>query len=82
MNGIVRNVLRVTALKNVVSPTINATKTNSQISRMLWNMCSRPEHNAPSLTARVTKVHNEFCECGGCRAAHTKGKSIFFIDCL
>lgn len=74
MNGIVRNVLRVTALKNVVSPVVNASKTNSQSTRMIWNMCSRPEHNSQSLTTRVIKVHNELCECSGCRASHTKAE--------
>lgn len=73
MNGLVRSALRVTALKNVITPAVNVTKTNVQINRMLWNMCNRLEHNSSNLVREVNKSHSELCNCGGCRAAHTKG---------
>lgn len=74
MNGLVRSALRVTALKNVITPAVNVTKTNVQINRMLWNMCNRLEHNSSNLVREVNKSHSELCNCGGCRAAHTKAE--------
>ncbi|XP_015599962.1 complement component 1 Q subcomponent-binding protein, mitochondrial [Cephus cinctus] len=75
MNGIVRNALRVSALKSIVSPTNAVGTAKRQFTRTLWNMCNRHPTEAAPLTSVKIQAPSELCSCGcGSRGAHTKAE--------
>ena len=81
MNGIARNVLRLSGLKNIVtSPkvSVNPVKT----SRVFFNTL-RPITASSNTSNLVSNTHRHPCACISCRFAHTKGKhSICLIKCI
>ncbi|XP_076666213.1 complement C1q binding protein P32 [Andrena cerasifolii] len=74
MNGIIRNTLRASAIRNLLPSTSSTGAVNNQL-RTLWNVCSRQTEVAPLASAKAFKHQNVFCHCGCCsRAAHTKAE--------
>lgn len=72
MNGIIRNALRVSAVRNLFSSVSNAGATNNQL-RTLWNVYSRQIEVVSAVSTKKFKHQNSFCNCGCSRGAHTKG---------
>ncbi|XP_053985200.1 complement component 1 Q subcomponent-binding protein, mitochondrial [Hylaeus volcanicus] len=73
MNGIIRNTLRTSAIRNLFSSTSGTGIVNNQL-RTLWNLHSRQTEVAPLSSIKAFKHHNVFCNCGCCRSVHTKGE--------
>lgn len=73
MNCVVRNLLRGSAIRNILSTSNNGSTSSSNLYRTLWNMCNRQNDAVVSLT--VPKVHgflNYSYESK--RNAHTKAE--------
>ncbi|XP_043486548.1 complement component 1 Q subcomponent-binding protein, mitochondrial [Polistes fuscatus] len=73
MNCVVRNLLRGSAIRNILSSTSNNGSTSSNLYRTLWNMCNRQNDAIVSLT--VPKVHSFLnYNYESKRNAHTKAE--------
>lgn len=79
MNCLVRNLLRGSAIKNILFSTSNNGSMNNNLYRTLWNMCNR--QNDAIISFAVPKIQNSQIygyECN--RNAHTKGKYFFLSE--
>ena len=72
MNGIIRNTLRSSVIRNLFSSTSSIGITNNQL-RSLWNV-SRQIQAVPILSVKSFQHGNNLCKCGCCRGAHTKAE--------
>lgn len=72
MNGIVRNTLRSSVIKNLFSSSTSTGIAGNSL-RTLWNV-SRHAQITPIATVKSFKREHVFCNCGCCRSAHTKAE--------
>ncbi|XP_017757415.1 PREDICTED: complement component 1 Q subcomponent-binding protein, mitochondrial [Eufriesea mexicana] len=72
MNGIIRNTLRSSIIRNSFS-SISNSKIASNQSRALWNIPRQSEITCIS-SVKLFKLQNIFCNCSCCRNSHTKAE--------
>ncbi|XP_076392163.1 complement C1q binding protein P32 isoform X2 [Megachile rotundata] len=72
MNGIIRNTLRSSVIRNFFSST-SSIGTNNQL-RTLWNACSRQNQAIPLASTKSFEHRNTRCNYDCCRGAHTKAE--------
>lgn len=73
MNSLVRNTLRSSVIRSILSSSSSNSSTQSNACRSLWNMCNRQNEYAVSLA--VPKIQNlQIYGCGCYRDAHTKAE--------
>ncbi|XP_017883086.1 complement component 1 Q subcomponent-binding protein, mitochondrial [Ceratina calcarata] len=72
MNGIVRNTLRCSVIKNLFSSSTSTGITGNSL-RTLWNV-SRHAQITPLATVKSFRHEHISCNCGCCRSAHTKAE--------
>ncbi|XP_033324079.2 complement C1q binding protein P32 [Megalopta genalis] len=73
MNGIIRNTLRSTAIKNFLSSTINTGIAKNQL-RSLWKISSRQIDLTAFASTKVLQHQHILCNCCNCRNVHTKAE--------
>ncbi|XP_078035012.1 complement C1q binding protein P32 [Augochlora pura] len=73
MNGIIRNTLRSTAIKNLLSSTTSKGIAKTQL-RSLWKVSSRQTDLTAFASTKLLQHQHILCNCCNCRNAHTKAE--------
>lgn len=73
MNGIIRNTLRSTAIRNLLSSTTSTGIAKNQL-RTLWKISSRQTELTAFASQNMLKHRHILCNCCNCRSAHSKAE--------
>ncbi|KZC11217.1 PREDICTED: complement component 1 Q subcomponent-binding protein, mitochondrial [Dufourea novaeangliae] len=73
MNSIIRNTLRSSAIRNLLSSVSNTGIVNNQL-RTLWRVSSRQTEVTAFASTKTLKHQHVLCNCSCCRRAHTKAE--------